>query len=211
MGFAERVKDFFLMRGNIPALVLNRIVDSTGWNMFETIWQPYVIGLGASMPVLGAFDSIYTALISIFQLWTGELSDYLGRKKLIVFSYILSILGIVLTLLAGSWVILVPVIILFAVADAFLEPSISPLFAESVEEKQRGTAFSLLSLTWFLPGFYSYLAAGILADSFGDRLVIWVLMFTEMVSFVIFVAFVRETLTKKKAVDFRRTLQNLLD
>ena len=110
MGYGERVKDFFLMRGNIPALVLNRIVDSTGWNMLETIWQPYVLSLGASMPILGAFDSTYTALISVFQLGTGELSDYMGRKKLMIFSYVLSLIGIIITLLAGSWIILLPVI-----------------------------------------------------------------------------------------------------
>lgn len=210
MGFVERVKDFFLMSGNIPALVLNRIVDSTGWNMLETIWQPYVLSLGASMPILGAFDSVYTALISVFQLGTGELSDSIGRKKLMVFSYFLSLIGIVITLLAGSWMVLIPVIILYAVGDALLEPAISPMFAESVEETQRGTAFSLLSLTWFLPGFYSYIIAGYLAERFGNLLVIRILLATEIVSFLIFVVFVKETLAETKAVDFRRILENFL-
>ena len=55
MAIRERIRKLFLLRGNVPALVANRLVDSTGWNMMETIWQPYALSLGASMPVLGSF------------------------------------------------------------------------------------------------------------------------------------------------------------
>lgn len=209
MAIRERIRKFFLLRGNIPALVANRLVDSTGWNMFETIWQPYALSLGASMPILGAFNSVYTGLYSVLQFGTGELSDSLGRKKISIISYALSIIGIVVALFAGSWEILIIHVVIAAVVDALMEPSIIPLFAESVGEDQRGTAFSLLSLTWFLPGLYSYLMAGFLAERYGDRLIVGILLATEIISFLIFALFVRETLKERKPVDLRRIFANM--
>lgn len=208
MGYWKRARDFLSFKGNIPALVVNRIVDSTGWNMLETIWQPYILGLGASMTVLGAFGSVYTALVSTLQLGTGELSDSIGRKRAIVLCYSFSIIGIVIAIFAGSWAMLVPTVVLWAVADSLGDPTMPPLFAESVGESQRGTAFSLFSLTWFLPGFYSYLVAGFLADSYGGHIILRILLVTEVASFLIFVVFVRETLRGRKPVDLRGIADN---
>jgi MFS family permease len=208
MGFREKARDFLSLRGNLPALVVNRIVDSTGWNMLETIWQPYILGLGASMPVLGAFSSVYTALVSALQLGTGELSDSIGRKKAVVLCYSFSIIGIVIAIIAGSWAMLIPTIVLWAVADSLGDPTMPLLFAESVGEYQRGTAFSLFSLTWFLPGFYSYLIAGFLADKYGNHIILCILLVTEVASFLLFTVFVRETLKERKPVDLRRIANN---
>ena len=213
MGVLDRIREFFLLRGNIPALVVNRVIDSTGWQMFEIIFQPYVLSLGGSIPVLGLINSVYTGLLSVLQFGTGELSDSWGRKRLMMISYILSLIGIVVAYFAGSWEIMILHAVIAGVGDSLGEPSIMPLFAESVEEDQRGTAFSLLSLCWFLPGFYAYLLAGYLAEGYGNRLIIGILFVTEALSFLIFAFFVKETLTEKRPVElgnfFRKARESL--
>ncbi|MCK4438904.1 MFS transporter, partial [Candidatus Bathyarchaeota archaeon] len=148
----------------MPSLFLSSLIECTGWNMWSLVWQPFVLCLGGSTYIIGFFNSLWGAIQSILQLGTGGLADSLGRKKLVNAYYLFSIIGIGLTLIVDSWVYLIPSILLFAVADSLGEPAFTPLFAESVDEKRHGTAFSLLSLTWFLPGFYSQLLAGFLGD-----------------------------------------------
>lgn len=194
---------------NIPAIVVNRLIDSTGWNMLEAVWQPFVLSLGASMSTLGGIASLYTGLLAALQLFTGRLSDAYGRRTIMIASYVISLASIVGALLAVSWVLLIPVVVLFAVADALLEPAIVPLVAESVEEGRRGTAFSLFALTWFLPGFYAPVAAGFLAERSGFHSVIVFLLVTEATSFLLFVAYVRETLMVRVKIALSKLLSSM--
>jgi MFS family permease len=168
--------------------------------MWSLVWQPFVLSLGGSTYIIGLFNSLWGAIQSVLQLGTGNLADSLGRKKLVNAYYLFSIIGIGLTLIVDSWVYLIPSILLFAVADSLGEPAFTPLFAESVDEKRHGTAFSLLSLTWFLPGFYSQLLAGFLGDRVGVRQVLYITLALEILSLSVFAAFVKETLTEKKPV-----------
>ena len=145
--------------------------------------------------------------MSFLQLGTGGLSDSLGRKRLLVAYFVISLFGIGLSIIVQSWTYLLPSIILFAVADALGEPAFLPLFAESVDEKKRGTAFSLLSMTWFLPGLYSQLLAGFIGDKIGVRRVLWITLGLELIALLVFVIFVKETLHELKPVkiEFRFT------
>ena len=200
MGFKDKLQDALCLRGNIPPLFLSSLIECTGWNMWSLVWQPFVLSLGGSTYIIGFFNSLWGAIQSILQLGTGGLADSLGRKKLVNAYYLFSIIGIGLTLIVDSWVYLIPSILLFAVADSLGEPAFTPLFAESVDEKRHGTAFSLLSLTWFLPGFYSQLLAGFLGDRVGVRQVLYITLALEILSLTVFAAFVKETLTEKKLV-----------
>ncbi len=200
MGFKDKLQDALCLRGNMPPLFLSSLIECTGWNMWSLVWQPFVLSLGGSTYIIGFFNSLWGAIQSILQLGTGGLADSLGRKKLVNAYYLFSIIGIGLTLIVDSWVYLIPSILLFAVADSLGEPAFTPLFAESVDEKRHGTAFSLLSLTWFLPGFYSQLLAGFLGDRVGVRQVLYITLALEILSLIVFAAFVKETLTEKKPV-----------
>ena len=188
---------------------MSSLIECTGWNMWSLVWQPFVLSLGGSTYIIGFFNSLWGAIQSILQLGTGGLADSLGRKKLVNAYYLFSIIGIGLTLIVDSWVYLIPSILLFAVADSLGEPAFTPLFAESVDEKRHGTAFSLLSLTWFLPGFYSQLLAGFLGDRVGVRQVLYITLALEILSLIVFAAFVKETLTEKKPVQLGSLFRGL--
>jgi DHA1 family multidrug resistance protein-like MFS transporter len=177
--------------------------------MLSLVWQPFILNLGGTTKIIGLYESIWRMVMSFLQLGTGELSDSLGRKRLLVAYFVISLVGIGLSILAQSWTYLLPSILLFAVADALGEPAFLPLFAESVEERRRGTAFSLLSMTWFLPGLYSQLLAGFMGDRIGVRKVLYITLGLEFVALLVFVFFVEETLREPKPVEIKSMVKSI--
>jgi len=209
MGLVKKMRDYFSFRGNIPPLFVSSVVEGTGWGMIDLLWQPLVLTLGGSTPIIGAFNSIWIAVVSFLQLVTGELCDSLGRKTLITFYYILSVVGIGLTLMAGSWIYLLPSVIIFAVADSMGEPAFAPIFAESVDDKNVGIAFSLMSLTWWLPGFYSQLLGGFIGDTLGMRRALMISLALEVLALAIFIVYVKETLKERKSLELGRIVSSI--
>jgi len=205
----ERLRSLFGLRGNLPALALSEVISNTGWNMYSVIWQPYVLSLGATMTLLGSLTGLETALRSGLLLIMGRISDFVGRKRLQVASHLLSIAGIALAVLAGTWFLLIPTIILFSVAGALWVPANNAMVAESVKENERGTAFSLLPLTWFIPGFYAPVLAGYLAEKHGFRIVLSIMLITSVSAVTIFQLFIRETMKQRGTVALRLLFASL--
>lgn len=198
MGWIRRLREGFALERNLPAIALSEFISSHGWNMFGVIWQPYVLSLEADMRILGTLNGIETGLRSGLMLLTGRLSDSVGRRVLKVVGYLLSIAAVTFSVLAGYWTLLIPAALLWGVGDALWAPAHTSMVAESVEEERRGTAFSLISLTWFIPGFYAPVLAGYLADRVGFRPVLAILLITELCALTIFLIYTSETLKRKK-------------
>ena len=209
MGLVEKMRDYFSFRGNIPPLFVSSVVEGTGWGMIDLLWQPLVLTLGGSTSIIGAFNSIWIALVSFLQLVTGEFCDSMGRKALITFYYILSVAGIGLTLMAGSWMYLLPSVIIFAVADSMGEPAFQSIFPESVDDKNVGIAFSVMSLSWWLPGFYSQLLGGFIGDTLGMRRALMISLALEVLALAIFTVYVKETLKERKSLEFGRMISSI--
>ena len=194
----DKFRELFALRGNILVLAMTEMISNTGWNMYGVVWQPHVLSLGATVSNLGSLTGVQTLLRSGTLLTTGRMSDHVGRKRLMMTASILSASGIVLSILAGYWVLVIPSILLWAVAGSFWEPAFRSIIAESVDNQRRGTAFSLMSLAWFLPGFYAPTLAGYIAERHGSRSVLAILLGCELSSFAILGAFVKETVKNRK-------------
>lgn len=194
-------------KGNIPVLTASEMVSNTGWNMQMVIWQPYLLSLGARIPTLGLLQSCSTLMRGTLLLITGRIADSVGRKLLMILASSLTIVGMVLAIVANHWVLIVPTIILWAIGGSFWEPAFRAMVAESVEPRNRGTAYGLLGLTWFLPGLYAPAIAGYIGEVLGPRVVITIMVLTESVSLSMIILWVRETLKEKmksssKAISF---------
>ena len=200
MGLTARVRDALGLRGNILPILGIRSLDATGWQMFEAVWQPYLLSLGASMQQVGVTSSTYLAFFAGLQFFTGTVSDSLGRKRTLVIAYVLSLASILFAFLAGSWVQILPVMVVFAVVDALAEPAIIPLVAESVPEERRGAAFGYLSQTWFLPGLFAPALGGLVGTLYGFKNVLIVVFATEALSLALFHRYVEETVLSLKPV-----------
>ena len=209
MGLISKVRDSFSLQGNIPPLLLTSLLDGSAWNMLEVIWQPYILSIGGTTSSVGLLTSIWSTVYSLLQFATGELTDCIGRKSVLTAYYILSILGLVFSFISSSWIHLIPIIVLYGLADALGEPAISPMFAESVDEKKTGLALGLLSLTWWLPGLYSQVIGGYLGDIFGLRQVITVTFTLETITLILFLTLVKDTLKETKPFKPSSLVKNL--
>jgi MFS family permease len=209
LGFVEKLRDSLSLRGNIPGLVISGLIEGTAWQMHELIWQPYILSLGGSMAVIGSLHSLWTLITNSLQFITGEIADSIGRKSVINGYFILSILGLSISVYAQNWRWFILIVFFYSIADSLGEPSFSPIFAESVDTKKIGLAVSLLSLTWFLPGLYSKIFAGYLGDNLGLQQVLKLVIVIEVISFLVFYFSVNETLKEKRKVRFNSVLQNM--
>lgn len=197
MKVKDRVREFLGLKGNIMPITLLELVSNVGWSMFDVVWQPFVLSLGATISILGALNGLGIALRSLLQLIMGRLSDSIGRRRPIIISYALTLIGLVLIASAGSWLWLVPALVIWAFSDSIWEPVFPTIISESVVEEERGTAFSVWSLTWFLPGFFAPALGGYIAHSLGYRYIMILMFIGESIAFIIFALFVKETLKSK--------------
>jgi DHA1 family bicyclomycin/chloramphenicol resistance-like MFS transporter len=196
-----RIRDALGLKGNILPILSIRSLDATGWQMFEAVWQPYILSLGASMQQVGVISSTYLAFFAGLQFFTGTVSDSLGRKRTMIIAYLLSLMSIFFTFVADSWIQIVPVMVIFAAVDALAEPAIIPLVAESVPEEKRGAAFGYLSQTWFLPGLFAPALGGLIGSLYGFKTVLTLVLVTETLSLILFHRYVKETILNLKPIN----------
>jgi MFS family permease len=209
MKLENKLRKLPMLKGNIPALAISDFISSNGWSIFEVIWQPFVLSLGATIPILGGLSSIHTILGSGLQAITGRFSDFIGRKSLQMVSFVLGIVGVTICLIASVWIFLIPAIICFGLSTALMEPANMSMIAESVKERKRGMAFGIIAVTWFIPGLYATIIGGYLATLYGFSLTFMIIFLGDFLSLLIFAVFVKDTLSEKKKVDFRAILNSL--
>ncbi len=100
--------------------------------------------LGASPAIVGIIEGIAESLASLLKVFSGHVSDRLGRRKpLAIFGYASSTVGKVVLYVAGSW----PVVLLARVIDRFgkgvrTAPR-DALIADSSAPEARGRAYGL--------------------------------------------------------------------
>ncbi len=199
-----RIREQLGLKGNLIPVIGTRSLDATGWQMFEAVWQPYLLSLGASISQIGVISSTYLGFYAGLQFFTGTVSDSLGRKKTMLIAYSFSLASILLIFTADSWILILPVMAVFALVDALAEPSIVPLIAESVPEDKRGQAFSLLSQCWFLPGLFAPALGGLIGATYGFTTILFMVLATETLSLLLFRAYVKETLREVKPLNLHK-------
>ena len=207
----EKLRKLSVLKGNIPVLAISDFISSNGWSIFDVIWQPFVLSLGATVSILGGLSSINTVVGSGLQVMTGRFSDSIGRKSMQIVSFVFSIVAVTICLTAGVWPFLIPAVICFGLSTAFMEPANMSMIAESVKERKRGIAYGIIALTWFIPGLYASIIGGYLATLYGFSLTLMIILFADFLSLLIFAIFVKETLSEKKNIDFHAILNSLKD
>jgi MFS family permease len=210
VGPLEKLRESLYMRGRLPHFTLNRLIDAIGWNLFSPFWLKHIQNQGAPITAIGGVEALYN-LFLLLQLAGGQLSDSIGRKKMMIVSYILSIAGIALVLGATSWVWLLVPVALWGLADSLIDPVAGVYFAEIAGGEEKGTSFSLLSFTWFLPGLFAPTAAAMILERFGFKTLAWILMTTEVAAFAILLLWIPETLRDRKPVSLSTMAKTIVD
>jgi DHA1 family multidrug resistance protein-like MFS transporter len=187
------IKSTLALKGNVRIIVILSFLASIGGKMLEVIWQPFVLSLGASMPILGALQSTKSVIASLVQPISGRAADRLGRKPLIILASLLTLVVFVLCIVAQTWYFLILPVVLWGIV-ALGWPARQSLLAESVEPGERGTAYSVVTFSGTLTGFFAPLVGGLLATDYGFKSVFYVSILMEALCLGLVILFVRETL-----------------
>ena len=168
-------------------------------NMVRAIWQPFVLSLGASMPLLGFLESLggFWGIVPTAMLPLGGwISDRRGRKLLVVIGTAFSLAGLCVLVLAAwtrQWLWLLPGVILVGVM-AIARPALDSITAESASANARGRAFGLINTSYALSGVLAPTAGGFLASRYGFLSVLLVGVALELAILLATAALLRETM-----------------
>jgi MFS family permease len=150
-----------------------------GLLLFETLGAVHILVVATVMPAvladLGnlplygwAFSASALAMIGTIPL-IGAAADRLGTRPLIVVTAILYVVGLTISAVAPSMIVLVAGrFVQGAASGAAYALSLSTI-AKTLPAAVRPRVLALLATTWLLPGLFGPLVGGFLADSVGWR------------------------------------------
>jgi MFS family permease len=158
--------------------LVNNLNDGLAWGLFPLFFA----AAGLSLRQIGVLAFIYPATGAIVQLWTGALSDRVGRKRLIVGGMLIQGAALVAMILAqgfGMWLLTGAVL---GIGTAMVYPTLLASIGDVAQPSWRGTALGIYRF-WRDSGYVAgALIAGVLADTFGMRAAIGAIGLLTMAS-----------------------------
>ena len=145
--------------------LVNNLNDGMAWGLLPL----YFAARGLGLETIGGLAALYPAVWGIGQLFTGALSDHVGRVGLIAGGMAVQALGIGLILLThtvAGWAI---AMVLLGVGTAMVYPTLLAAVSDVAHPLWRASAVGIYRL-WRDAGYpIGVLLTGIVADTFGAR------------------------------------------
>jgi MFS family permease len=168
---AARTRELFtLATWRDPALssasqagLVNNLNDGLAWGLFPLFFA----AAGLSVREIGLLAFVYPATWGVMQLWTGGLSDRVGRKWLIAWGMALQGIALVAMVLVrglGPWLATGA---LLGLGTAMVYPTLLAAIGDVAHPSWRGSAVGIYRLWRDLGYAVGALLAGALADAFG--------------------------------------------
>lgn len=170
--------------------LINNLNDGMAWGLFPL----YFASAGMSLGQIGWLAAIYPALWGIGQLFTGGLSDRIGRKGLIVAGMWIQALGIAVTAASHQFWGFAAGAVAMGLGTAMVYPTLLAAISDVAHPNWRASAVGIYRL-WRDSGYaVGAIIAGVIADALGMSWAIWVIAGLTMVSGLIVALRMRETL-----------------
>jgi MFS family permease len=149
--------------GASQAGMVTNFKDGLAWGLFPLF---FAAG-GLSVSQIGILTFIYPALWGILQLWTGGLSDRLGRRPLIVGGMLLQALALFIVAGGSGFWVWFTGSALLGTGTALVYPTLLASVADVAHPAWRGSAVGVYRL-WRDSGYaFGAIVAGLLADLLG--------------------------------------------
>ncbi|MEK7690607.1 MAG: MFS transporter, partial [Bdellovibrionota bacterium] len=172
---------------------VNNLNDGMAWGLFPVVFA--MAGLGLER--IGWLAAIYPATWGILQLWTGHLSDQLGRKWMIAAGMWVQAVGIAITALSDSFGWFALGGILLGAGTAMVYPTLLAAIGDVAHHSWRASAVGVYRL-WRDSGYaVGALVAGITADLFGINAAIWLVGLITLLSGAVVALRMQETLNMR--------------
>jgi MFS family permease len=158
--------------------LVNNLNDGLAWGLFPLFFA----AAGLSVREIGILAFVYPATWGLVQLWTGALSDRVGRKGLIVGGMFVQGTALVMVALMrgfSSWLLTG---VLLGIGTAMVYPTLLAAIGDVAHPAWRGSAVGLYRF-WRDSGYaIGALLAGVLADALGMRAAITIVGALTLVS-----------------------------
>jgi MFS family permease len=143
--------------------MVNNAVDGLAWGLFPILFAR----AGLSVTAIGTLVAIYPAVWGVGQLFTGELSDRLGRKRLIAGGMLVQGGGLALVAASHSFAPWAAAAVLLGIGTAMVYPTLLAVVSDVAHPAWRASAVGVYRL-WRDGGFaLGALVGGAVADVAG--------------------------------------------
>jgi MFS family permease len=173
--------------------LVNNLNDGMAWGLFPLLFASS--GLGIEQ--IGWLAALYPATWGLTQLWTGHLSDSLGRKWLIASGMWVQAVGIAVTVLSTQAMGFGVGGVLLGVGTAMVYPTLLAAIGDVAHPSWRASAVGIYRF-WRDSGYaIGALIAGLTADLLGLNFAIWVVGAITFASGCVVAIRMTETLKKE--------------
>lgn len=182
--------------------LVNNLNDGMAWGLFPLVF----VAAGMTLAQIGLLVAIYPAVWGLSQIFTGALSDRVGRKWLIVSGMWVQVAGIALTAVTTSFVSFGFGAVLLGIGTAMVYPTLLATIGDVAHPAWRASAVGVYRLWRDLGYAIGALLAGFTADAFGLGVALWVVAALTALSGVIAALRMNETLpalAKSRTADGR--------
>jgi MFS family permease len=173
--------------------MVNNLNDGMVWGLLPL----FLAGMGLPLAQIGILAAVYPGVWGFSQLFTGGLSDRLGRKWLIATGMWLQAGGIVFLAFSRAFNGWLAGAVLLGLGTAMVYPTLLAAVSDVAHPSWRGSAVGVYRL-WRDSGYaVGAIVAGVLADALGMQVAILATGGLTLFSGVIVALFMRETLPGK--------------
>lgn len=169
--------------------LVNNLNDGMTWGLFPVFFA----AAGMTLAQIGWLAALYPAVWGIAQLFTGALSDTLGRKWLIVLGMWTQALGIALTAMSKSMLGFAGGAALLGLGTAMVYPTLLAAIGDVAHPSWRASAVGVYRLWRDLGYALGALLAGAVADALGISAAIWITAAITFASGLVTAVRMRET------------------
>ena len=176
--------------------LVEKFTDTLAWGLFPL----YFASQGLAPAAIGGVVAAYTGTWALLQIYTGHLSDRLGRKWLIAGGMWLAAAGIVLVAISRVLLWWVSGAVLMGIGMALLYPTLLAVVSDVAAPRWRATSLGVYRL-WRDSGYaFGALAIGIMADAFGLLASFWFAAGVMCLSGLLVALFMYETLPTRRTI-----------
>jgi MFS family permease len=149
--------------------LINNLNDGVAWGLFPLLFA----AAGMTLAQIGSLAAICPAAWGVGQLFTGALSDRIGRKSLIVGGMWAQAIGIAVTAVSKTFGSFGTGGVFLGVGTAMVYPTLLAAIGDVAHPTWRASAVGVYRLWRDLGYAVGALLAGILCDVFGMAAAIW--------------------------------------
>ena len=169
--------------------MVNNLNDGMAWGLFPLFFAM----AGLNLKQIGWLAAIYPAVWGIGQLYTGGLSDRIGRKGLIVWGMWLQAAGIALITISGGFPEFAGGAVLLGAGTAMVYPTLLAAIGDVTHPAWRASSVGVYRLWRDLGYAVGAVLAGVVADLLGIRAAMWSIAALTFISGLLVLLRMKET------------------